>query len=193
MAEQRAYHHGDLRRALLDAAVEMIGETGAAGVSLRDLARRAGVSHAAPTHHFKDKTGLFTAVAAEGYRLLADSLAEGAEAVQPEEALRDMGRRYVAFAAAHPAHFSVMFDEPLLRADDPELAEARARAGALLDAAVVRLPAGRRGVDTEGAVLAALSMAHGFATLMLSGGLAGRLGGKEPADRFHDLTYFLFS
>ena len=65
----RPYHHGDLRRALLDAALEMVAEHGPAALSLREVARRAGVSHAAPTHHFRNKAGLLTAIAADGYRL----------------------------------------------------------------------------------------------------------------------------
>jgi AcrR family transcriptional regulator len=69
--DARPYHHGDLRRALLEAAVQAIAEVGPAAVSLRDLARRVGVSHAAPAHHFGDKAGLLTAVAADGFRRLA--------------------------------------------------------------------------------------------------------------------------
>lgn len=76
MTTERAYHHGDLRRALLTAALDAIAQEGPDALSLRDLARRAGVSHAAPAHHFKDRTGLLTAVAAEGYALFADALAE---------------------------------------------------------------------------------------------------------------------
>src|SRR5215213_11204294 len=72
--DARPYHHGDLPRALLEAAVQAIAEVGPAAVSLRDLARRVGVSHAAPAHHFGDKRGLLTAVAAEGYRLFAAAL-----------------------------------------------------------------------------------------------------------------------
>ena len=68
------YHHGDLRRTMLAAAVSAITESGSAAVSLRELARRAGVSNAAPTHHFGDKAGLLTAVAAEGYDLLAEAV-----------------------------------------------------------------------------------------------------------------------
>ena len=73
MSQRATYHHGDLRRVLLDTAVELITERGTDAVSLRELARRAGVSHAAPAHHFTDKAGLFTALAVEGYGMLADS------------------------------------------------------------------------------------------------------------------------
>src|SRR4030095_14934141 len=74
--DARPYHHGDLPRALLEAAVQAIAEAGAAAVSLRELARRAGVSHAAPAHHFGDKAGLLTAVAADGFRRLAATLGD---------------------------------------------------------------------------------------------------------------------
>ena len=72
--KQTAYHHGNLRRAIIDAALEAITESGPVGWSLRELARRAGVSHAAPAHHFGDKAGLLTAVAAEGFGIFADTL-----------------------------------------------------------------------------------------------------------------------
>ena len=78
--DARPYHHGDLPRVLLDAAVQAILEVGPAAVSLRDLARRTGVSHAAPAHHFGDKAGLLTAVAADGFRRLAATLGEAYEA-----------------------------------------------------------------------------------------------------------------
>jgi AcrR family transcriptional regulator len=182
------YHHGDLRRTLLAAAVEMIAEHGPAQVSLRDLARRAGVSHAAPTHHFKDKTGLFTAIATEGYQLLSDSLT-GAD---PSD-LRNMGRRYVAFALAHPAHFTVMFDRSLVRNDDPELAAATSHAGSLLRAAVTDVPPGRRGPDADMAELAAWSLAHGFATLALNGNLDHPLAHRNKSDYFYALTELLFA
>ncbi len=99
------YHHGDLRRALLDTALDAIGEQGPAAVSLRDVARRAGVSHAAPTHHFRDKTGLLTAIAAEGWSLLADALSESAAR---SGSFGELGVAYVLFATSHPAHFAVM-------------------------------------------------------------------------------------
>src|SRR6185503_18225603 len=75
----RPYHHGNLRRVILDAALEEIGERGALGLSMRELARRAGVSHTAPAHHFGDKTGLLTAIATEGNLLLGESLRHARE------------------------------------------------------------------------------------------------------------------
>ncbi|MFY1698111.1 TetR/AcrR family transcriptional regulator [Solwaraspora sp. WMMA2101] len=155
------YHHGDLRRALLIAATEAIAESGPAALSLRDLARRVGVSHAAPTHHFGDKTGLLTAIATEGLHLLADRLdAAGGDILAA-------GQAYVRFGVEHRGHFEVMFQPGLLQFDAPELTAARQRAGqALRDAlADPRVPAD----DRDSAWLAAWSIAHGFATLWLSG------------------------
>ena len=115
------YHHGDLRRALLAAAVEAIDEVGPTAMSLRDVARRAGVSHAAPAHHFGDKAGLLTALAAEGFRRLADELDRTA---RETGSFLEVGVAYVRFAVTHPAHFAVMFRPDLHDTDDPELVEA---------------------------------------------------------------------
>jgi AcrR family transcriptional regulator len=164
---KRTYHHGDLRRALLDAAATAIEESGPAALSLRELARRAGVSHAAPTHHFGDKAGLLTALAAEGYDLLATELAAEHAATS---SFLELGVAYVRFAVEHRAHFEVMFHPGLYRPDDPEVAGARERAGAALYAGVATLP-GVAGRDVREAGLAGWSMAHGFATLWLSGAL----------------------
>src|SRR4029453_17263435 len=90
----RPYHHGDLRVALLDAAAAVIDESGPAAVTLRDLARRVGVSHAAPAHHFADRAGLLTALATAGFTRLADAV----EQVSPITDLRQAGVAYVTFA-----------------------------------------------------------------------------------------------
>ena len=127
--DARPYHHGDLPRVLLDAAVQAILEVGPAAVSLRDLARRTGVSHAAPAHHFGDKAGLLTAVAADGFRRLAATLREVYEATG---SFLEVGVAYVGFAVNHRAHFEVMFRPELYRTDDPELVRARGAARALL-------------------------------------------------------------
>ncbi|WP_026248964.1 TetR/AcrR family transcriptional regulator [Streptomyces sp. LaPpAH-108] len=180
-----SYHHGDLRRAVLTAALDAIAAEGPAGLSLRDLARRAGVSHAAPAHHFKDRTGLLTAIAAEGFGLLAEAVREAPD-------LREAGVRYVRFAREHPAHFQVMFSPELLRADDLELTTARALAGDALSAVVAAVDPGDRGPDARLASVAAWSLAHGFATLLLGHNLDAPVGGQDPEEVFHALTAMLF-
>ena len=170
-----SYHHGDLRRVLLDTALELIAERGPGAISLRDLARVAGVSHAAPAHHFGDKAGLFTAIAVQGNELLADALA-GAD-------LEDMGVRYVRFAAEYPSHFEVMFRPDLWHADDPDLAAARERTRAVLRE---RVPG-----NSDKIVLAAWSLAHGFATLRRAGNLDRLLADRDPGEEFRDIAGLL--
>ncbi|MFI0408123.1 TetR/AcrR family transcriptional regulator [Actinomadura sp. 3N508] len=165
LSRNQGYHHGNLRRAVLDAAVEAIAEQGTAGWSLRQIARRAGVSHAAPAHHFGDKAGLLTAVAAEGYARFADAL----EAAGDD--LHDMGLAYIRFAVGHRAYFEVMFTPALYRADDPDVAAARDRAARVLAGGVRSVSVGGA-EDERTAGLAAWSIVHGFAHLWLSGALA---------------------
>jgi AcrR family transcriptional regulator len=182
-ASRRPYHHGDLRRAILTAALDVISADGPSALSLRDLARRAGVSHAAPAHHFKDRTGLLTAIAAEGFGLLAAALREASD-------LKKAGVRYVRFAREHPAHFQVMFAPGLLRGDDLELTTGRALAGDALREAVSGVHP--EGVDPRLAGVAAWSLAHGFATLLLGHNLDGPVGDKEPEEVFRTLAGMLF-
>ncbi|MFK4103516.1 TetR/AcrR family transcriptional regulator [Streptomyces sp. NPDC019531] len=182
---RRPYHHGDLRHTILTAALDVITADGPTGLSLRDLARRAGVSHAAPAHHFRDRTGLLTAIAAEGFGLLAAALSEAAD-------LKDAGVRYVRFAREHPAHFQVMFAPELLRADDLELTTARALATDALRTSVSTVRAEDFGIDTRLAGVAAWALAHGFATLLLGHNLDGAVGGKDPEEVFRSLATTLF-
>src|SRR5439155_23129407 len=116
-----AYHHGDLRRAVLDAALDFISHDGPGALSLRDLARRAGVSHAAPAHHFGDKRGLLTAVAAEGYRRLAGSLVARDETTP---GFAGVAVAYVRFAVEERPYFEVMFRPDLYDPADPDLVAA---------------------------------------------------------------------
>ncbi|MDK9500178.1 TetR/AcrR family transcriptional regulator [Streptomyces katrae] len=193
MTSQRTYHHGDLRHAVLTAALDVIAAEGPGALSLRDLARRAGVSHAAPAHHFKDRTGLLTAIAAEGYDLLAEALADAdADADADAPKLRERGVRYVRFAMTHPAHFQVMFQPELLREDDPDLTAARQRAGEQLRMGVAQLPDAGRGDDARLAGVAAWSLAHGFATLLLSRNLSGPVDDQDPEEVFRSITGLLF-
>jgi len=181
----RPYHHGDLRHAILTAALDVIAADGPAALSLRDLARRAGVSHAAPAHHFRDRTGLLTAIAADGFGLLAATIGEASD-------LKDAGVRYVRFARAHPAHFQVMFDPGLLRPDDVELTTARALATDALRTSVSAVRAEDFGIDSRLASVAAWSLAHGFATLLLGHNLDGPVGDKDPEELFRTLATTLF-
>lgn len=185
-SEQPPYHHGDLRRTILAAAVDVIATEGPAALSLRDLARRAGVSHAAPAHHFKDRTGLLTAVATEAYTLFADSLSEVTD-------LKEKGARYVRFAVAHPAHFQVMFQPGLYRPDDPALVAARDRAARSLREGVADLAStgpGAEGARSTG--VAAWSLAHGFAALLLSDNLTDFVGDRDPEEAFRSVAEGLF-
>ena len=180
MTAARPYHHGDLRRAVLDAAVKAITESGPAGISLRELARQAGVSHAAPAHHFGDKAGLLTALAAEGYDLLADALTA---AEQRTGQFLEMGVAYVRFAVEHPAHFEVMFRPDLHHADDATVQQARGRADGALAGGIESVTDRRDGPDPTLVGVAAWSLVHGFATLWLTGALPGELNerlGNDP-------------
>ena len=165
------YHHGDLRAALLRAAEAELAERGVEAFSLRGVARRVGVSHAAPAHHFADTAALLTALAAEGFRrFLATQREHQARApADPLAQLLAAGTGYVAFAAAHPALFRLMFGSRRADHADPELAAA-ARA------AFDHLAAGVAGVDPSGGtqgldMMAAWAMAHGIADLANSGQL----------------------
>lgn len=163
---------------MVRAAVDVITEGGPASVSLRDLARRAGVSHAAPAHHFGDKAGVLTAVAVEGFDLLAAALTG---ALEGAGSFLDMGVAYVTFAVAHRAHFEVMFRPDLYHADDPDLVAARERAGAALARGVGSI-GGRAGADSRLSGIAAWSLVHGFATLWVTGGLPPGFGHDPEAE-----------
>jgi AcrR family transcriptional regulator len=172
MTPRRPYHHGDLRPALLRAAVATIGEVGAASMSMREVARRAGVSHTAATYHFGDRGGLLTAVAAEGYRLLGEALAA---ARRERSSFLEVGVAYVHFAVTHRAHYDVMFQPALYDRRDPAVQEAKQETAVLLygtaDADEAQVAAG----------VAAWSLVHGLATLWLNGNLPPRLGDDVEA------------
>jgi len=155
---------------VLAAALDAIGETGPSGAGLREIARRAGVSHATVTHHFGDKVGVFTAVATDGFRLLGDELGAAAPG-----GFLELGVAYVRFAVGHRAHFEVMFRPDLLRADDPALLEARARTSRSLYGGASEIAPGRR-ADAMTVGVAGWSLVHGIAQLWLSGNLPAELG-----------------
>ncbi|KAA0020216.1 TetR/AcrR family transcriptional regulator [Antrihabitans cavernicola] len=176
MATER-YHHGELARAGVDGAVEEVETVGVAAVSMRRIARRAGVSHAALAYTFGDKAGIFTAVATEGFRLAAEAI--GSVATGSDGFVRG-GQAYIAFALTHRGHFEVMFRPNLYRGDDPDLVTAKTAAfDVLYGSARVSLMAHRSGSvsddDVRGVVLAGWSASHGFATLALTANLSDHL------------------
>jgi AcrR family transcriptional regulator len=169
----RSYHHGALRPALIEAAEAVIAERGLDRFSLRETARRAGVSPAAPAHHFGDIRGLLTAIAAQGFRDLEAALKEADAAAGPgrEARIRRQGIAYVRFAIARPARFDLMWRKSLLDQDNPELIEAGRHAFLVLDR-VARGDAAPRSDQADPAVApsyAAWSIVHGFARLAIDG------------------------
>lgn len=167
------YHHGDLRETLLTAAAAQIAAEGVDTISLRALAQRAGVSHAAPAHHFGNRQGLLTALAARGFELFA------AELHTARDDFREMAVAYIGFARRHPGHFDVMFRHDLLRADDPELSAASAAARMELRSGVAQL--GVPDAARPATELAAWSLVHGFASLWREGALTDTdLDGLDP-------------
>jgi len=140
MNRKRPYHHGNLKPALLRAATELIAEVGPAAFALREVARRAGISHNAPYRHFRDKDELLASVATEGFERLAGALSEAAcregkranGRDQAPRRLQASGVGYVKFALQWPEHLLVMFDWPLPMKRCPEVAEAGERAFGVL-------------------------------------------------------------
>jgi len=180
-----AYHHGDLPAALLAAVESAVADCGVSGVSLRDVARRAGVSHSAPAHHFGSKAGLLTAFATAGYRVLAETVVAEVAALAPANCAAEvaaMGQGYFRFAVGHTAHFEVMFRLDALNPDDPELAAARDVVYGLLTEAVTHCHAAGRlhGRPPDLVTATAWSLAHGLSALWISGHLSQRTGEKDP-------------
>jgi AcrR family transcriptional regulator len=173
---RRPYHHGNLRETLLQGAVRVIAEVGPAAFTLREVARRAGVSHNAPYRHFRDKDALLAAVAAQGFRELTRAMREPGE--RPSKAplnaldkLKQSGLAYVAFAVRRPEHFTVMFDAPVVTSKDPEYAQASQEAFNTLVNYIRncqeegQLPTG----NTLERALYAWSLVHGIAKLAVAG------------------------
>jgi AcrR family transcriptional regulator len=173
---QGEYHHGALREALLSAAEALLLERGVEAFSLRECARRAGVSHGAPAHHFGDARGLLTAFATAGFERMALRMQHYAQEAgdDPEQRLAAVGRAYVDFALDHPAHFRLMFRSDRLDPDDMALKQAGASAAQAL-AWSLSVALEHRGVDTQTLqerCLLAWSAVHGLAMLVLDADLS---------------------
>lgn len=168
-----SYHHGNLRDALLDAVGQTLAEKGTAGLSLREAARRAGVSHGAPAHHFGDKLGMLTAFSARGFERFGSRLRAAADGARsPSEKLVAAGVEYVRFAVEERAYFEVMFRNDLHDATDPHFeATSQAAFSVLMELASELTGYGQATDDALRTAIRAWSTAHGLATLWLDGTL----------------------
>jgi AcrR family transcriptional regulator len=175
-----SYHHGDLRQALMAATESILLEQGAQAFTLRECARRAGVSHAAPAHHFGDARGLLTAFAAVGFERMADLMQKRHAKSRGNASARltAVGQAYIDFALRHRAHFQLMFANDRLNADDATLQQAAQRTGHMLSSAMMDVMT-ERGLpmhDLPQRMLLAWSAVHGFATLVVEGQCIGPFG-----------------
>ena len=173
----------DLRQKVLEASLALIEEGGLDQLSMREVARKAGVSHQAPYHYFEDREAILAALAGEGFAKLGQSLERAAtEASEPAKAVEDMGRAYIEFALRNPAYFQAMFRAdavPLDRYPDARKLEDEAFGKLVegIDKAFVHHPT----KDRQAIAVACWAMVHGLATLILEGSLARKL--KMPKAR----------
>ncbi|MEM8810127.1 MAG: TetR/AcrR family transcriptional regulator [Cyanobacteria bacterium P01_G01_bin.38] len=181
MAAKTSYHHGNLRQSLIDGAIALIGEAGFEQLSLRQVARRVGVSHNAPYRHFADREALLAAVSEEGFQALCSALEaaqHGISADSPQR-LQALGRAYVEFALANPAHYRVMFGQ--YRCDlsqYPDLAKASQQSfEVLVDTIAKGQSAGIfRAADPVDMARVAWSLVHGQSMLALDNKLQIKSG-----------------
>ncbi|WP_347269050.1 TetR/AcrR family transcriptional regulator [Paracoccus sp. (in: a-proteobacteria)] len=169
-SEPKPYHHGNLRETLLAAADGVLARHGAAGITLRDVAKAAGVSHAAPYHHFASLDEMLAAVAERGFARLAAAMAAHADESDPRERLLQICEAYVDCARTHPAQFRLMFGALLARKHEFPTLKAAA------DGAFAQLLAASTGLDAERGPDVALlgwSLAHGLSNLLIDGAFDG--------------------
>lgn len=203
------YHHGNLHEALLDAVGEIIAEKGVGGLSLREAARRAGVSHGAPAHHFGDKLGMLTAYSVRGLELFGDRMrAAAAEVEAPNDKLAAIGLAYLRFAMEEPDYFGVMFRSEMHRddaafhnassacfdvlsqiAEELALVNETATEGPNTDGPNTSGPhTPKDGTDATAVAIRAWSMVHGLATLWLDGAITHMWDG----DDIYELALHMF-
>ncbi|WP_038015953.1 TetR-like C-terminal domain-containing protein [Synechococcus sp. PCC 7335] len=175
MAKKQSYHHGDLRQALVSAALALLQKKDVQSLSLREVAREAGVSHAAPYRHFEDKAALLAAIAAEGFTKFGEYLQNAVDQTpnQPVESLLATGVAYVRYALDHPIHFRIMFSHyPPNQPIDSSLYEVSTSTFQILvdiiaagqSAQIIRMDQ-----DAEFLALGKWSLVHGIAMLLLDG------------------------
>jgi len=190
---RRSYHHGNLREALIEAALSLISEKGPGGFTFAEAARAAGVSPAAPYRHFRDRDALMADVAQQGFRAFAVALETAWDEGRPypRAAFDRIGRAYLAFAKDEPAYFSAMFESGLSFHDHPQVKQAGDQAFEILRAACESVLATLPDDHRPPALMMALhmwSMAHGMAALFARGDSARRPIPMPPEDLLEAAT-----
>ena len=183
----RGYHHGNLKEALVRAALDLIAEKGPAGFTFADAARWAGVSPAAPYRHFRDRDELMTDVARRGFEQFSAALASAWDDGKPDlfSAFDRLGKAYLNFAKREPAYYSAMFEAGVPLDADPQLREVSERAFAVLRAAAERLVALMPAKGRPPALMVARhvwSFTHGIASLFSRGDAARRALPMPPEE-----------
>ena len=183
----RGYHHGNLKEALLRAALELIAQKGPAGFTFADAARSAGISPAAPYRHFRDRDELLSSIAQRGFEQFEAALARAWDRGRPDvlAALDRLGKAYLAFARAQPAYYSAMFEAGIPPSASPDLRAAGERAFAVLREAAEKLSAQMPQHSRPPALMVALhiwAMAHGTASLFGRGDAAHRALPMSPEE-----------
>ena len=185
--QRRGYHHGNLREALVDAALALLAEKGPAAFTIAEAARLAGVSPAAPYRHFRDAEALLVEIALRGFERFAAALAGAWDDAKPNpvRAFEELGRAYLTFARNEPAYYSAMFESRIVFDSHPALLAAADRAFAILREAAerltARLPAGRRPPSLMMA-LHVWALSHGVASLFVRGGPTRRKLPMSPEE-----------
>ncbi|SEK36764.1 transcriptional regulator, TetR family [Pacificibacter marinus] len=180
MAKQKSkHHHGNLRSALISEGIHILEVDGVAGLSLRKIATAAGVSHAAPAHHFKGKTALLVAIAAYGFRIFTDFMQEGRENAGPgpHEQILGLCQGYLDFAEKHGALFELIFSTEIKSHADKDLQNASLRAFQLLEETCALFEPSR--YAEKGNEIMVWSLVHGYATLRIHNKLMLQSDGSE--------------
>ncbi len=198
MTKKSTYHHGDLKKTLISTAIWIVESEGVEGLTMRKAARRAGVSHAAPAHHFGDRNGLMAAIAGQGFDLLYRAMRSAAEACDPSDALtrfKAAGMAYIEFATSHAAYFKIMY-HPLFadKSPYPDLEKASLDTFHLIVAEISECR--RRGffqkADEREMALFAWTTVHGFASLAVNGQIRSKGYTRDLSTLADSVTGMIF-
>ncbi len=198
MGRKSAYHHGDLKKALISTAIGIVEGEGVEGLTMRKAARRAGVSHAAPAHHFGDRNGLLAAIAKQGFGLLSGAMRRAAEECGSSDALtrfKAAGMAYIEFAAAHAAYFKIMH-HPLF-ADKSPYPDLELASRETFDLIVAEISECRRQgffqkADVREMALFAWTTVHGFASLAVNGQIRSKGYTRDLSTLADSVTGMIF-